>query len=120
MNFQMDVTDAGGLCVVVGLSGELDLYSAPRLRDRLDELVVEGWAIIVVDLDQLAFMDSSGISVLVNSAKRARASGGELRLVCTQARLIKLFEITGLISSFAIFATRTQAVPEVVPGPPAG
>lgn len=110
MNLQIGVTDTGGVSVIVAVNGELDLYTAPKLRECLDELILGGTAVIIVDLEEVGFMDSSGLNVLVGSLKRLRVSGGELRLVCTKARLLKLFEITGLTSSFAIFDSVAQAV----------
>lgn len=118
MNLQIEVTDAGGLSVIVAITGELDLYTAPKLRERLDELILSGRAVVVIDLEKLDFMDSSGINVLVGSLKRLRASGGELRLVCTQPRLLKLFEITGLLSSFAIYGSVATAAPSAAAGTP--
>ncbi len=118
MNLHLEVTDTGGVSVTVAISGELDLYTAPKLRERLDELILGGSAIMVLDLEKLDFMDSSGINVLVGSLRRLRACGGELRLVCTQPRLLKLFEITGLMSSFAIYDSLAEALPGAAAEPP--
>lgn len=101
---------------VVRVRGEVDVYSAPKLRERLVELVTEGLVGLVVDLDKVDFLDSTGLGVLVGGLKRARSHQGDLRLVCTQARILKIFEITGLTRVFQIFgsveaATEAQPVP---------
>jgi anti-sigma B factor antagonist len=88
---------------VLAVTGEVDVYTAPRLRERLVELVSEGKRRIVVDLEAVEFLDSTGLGVLVGGLKRVRANDGDLTLVCTQSRILKVFEITGLTAVFPIF-----------------
>jgi anti-sigma B factor antagonist len=83
----------------------VDVYSAPRLREKLVELVSEGHRQIVADLEGVDFLDSTGLGVLVGGLKRLRSHEGDLTLVCTQPRILKVFEITGLTSVFKISAT---------------
>ncbi|MBA2740302.1 MAG: STAS domain-containing protein [Nocardioidaceae bacterium] len=87
---------------VVAVGGEIDVYTAPKLREALVELVNEGRFQLVVDLEQVDFLDSTGLGVLVGGLKRVRANDGNLRVVCTQERLLKIFRITGLTKVFAI------------------
>lgn len=87
---------------VVAVTGEIDVYTAPRLRDRITDLVGTGAYRIVVDLEGVGFLDSTGLGVLVGGLKKVRAHGGSLQLVCTQERLLKIFRITGLAKVFAI------------------
>jgi anti-sigma B factor antagonist len=88
---------------VLSVRGEVDVYTAPRLREKLVELVSEGKYTIVVDLEGVDFLDSTGLGVLVGGLKRLRSHDGELTLVCTQHRILKVFEITGLTKVFSIF-----------------
>ncbi len=81
----------------------------PRLREKLVELVSEGHRQIVVDLEGVDFLDSTGLGVLVGGLKRLRSHDGDLSLVCTQARILKVFEITGLTSVFSIASTVDEA-----------
>ena len=67
----------------------------PDFRERLIELVSEGKHQIVVDLEGVDFLDSTGLGVLVGGLKRLRSHDGDLSLVCTQPRILKVFEITG-------------------------
>ncbi len=87
---------------VVAVGGEIDVYTAPKLREALVELVNEGRYQLVVDLEQVDFLDSTGLGVVVGGLKRVRANDGNLRVVCTQERLLKIFRITGLTKVFAI------------------
>ena len=96
--------------VVVSVSGELDMATAPDLRERLHALIADGQANIVIDLDAVGFLDSTALGVLVGAMKRARSAGGDVRLVCTQSRIAKVLEITRLDQAFATFVTVDAAV----------
>lgn len=95
---------------VLRASGEIDVATAPALRDRLAELHDRGATRVVVDLEDVAFVDSTGLGVLVGGLRRAREAGGDLRLVCTNHRVLKVFEATGLHEVFTIGATVDDAV----------
>src|SRR3954451_6969864 len=87
---------------IVEVGGEIDVYTAPRLREQLVDLVADGKYHLVVDMERVDFLDSTGLGVLVGGLKRVRAHDGSLRLVCTQERILKIFRITGLTKVFPI------------------
>jgi anti-sigma B factor antagonist len=87
---------------VVSVAGEIDVYTAPALREQLSELVARGKYHLVVDMEAVDFLDSTGLGVLVGGLKRVRAHEGSLELVCTQERILKVFRITGLTKVFPI------------------
>ena len=87
---------------VVEVGGEIDVYTAPRLRDTIVALVDAGQNHLVLDLEQVEFMDSTGLGVLVGGLKHVRGQEGSLALVCTQERLLKIFRITGVTKVFDI------------------
>lgn len=95
---------------VVAVGGEIDVYTAPKLRDKLTELVADGSYDLVIDLEGVEFLDSTGLGVLVGGLKKVRAHNGSLRLVCSQERLLKIFRITGLAKVFDIHATSAEAL----------
>jgi anti-sigma B factor antagonist len=99
----------GGRTVVV-VGGEIDVYTAPKLREQLVELEGLGEHRLVLDLEQVEFLDSTGLGVLVGGLKRVRAHDGSLRLVCTQERILKVFRITGLTKVFPIDGSVAEAV----------
>lgn len=109
MELGLDVTEIKGYAVLA-VRGEVDVYTAPRLRERLVELVSQGKHQIVVDLEGVDFLDSTGLGVLVGGLKRLRSHDGDLTLVCTQQRILKVFEITGLTKVFAIHDSVDDAV----------
>lgn len=98
---------------VVSASGEIDVATAPPLRDRLQALTTAGRSTVVVDLLGVTFLDSTALGVLVGALKRCRESGGDLPLVITEPRILKVFEITGLTGVFPIHSSVEEAVRSV-------
>lgn len=88
----------------ITLGGEVDVYTAPRLKDALVEQLESGCTDMVVNLDGVGFIDSSGLGVLVGALRRAKENGGSVRLVCSRENILKIFRITGLDKVFPIFA----------------
>src|SRR5712671_6968456 len=101
---------AKGGIEVIDVRGEIDMYTAPRLRELLIDLVSTGSYQLVVNLDKVGFLDSTGLGVLVGALRRVRAHDGSLDLVCTQQRILKIFRITGLTEVFGIHQTVDQAI----------
>lgn len=102
------LSDAG--LPVVAVSGEVDVYSAPALKDNLTELLQSGADTVIVDLSEVAFLDSTGLGALVEARAATTEKGGSLPLVCQHERILKLFTITGLDGVFAIHPTLDDAV----------
>jgi anti-sigma B factor antagonist len=95
---------------VLTVSGEIDIATAPSLRERLHALLAEGKHRLIVDLDDVGFLDSTALGVLVGALKRARMEDGEVRIACAQPRVLKVFEITRLDSAFDLFDSVDEAV----------
>jgi anti-sigma B factor antagonist len=94
---------------VVAVGGEIDVYSAPKLRERLITLVDSGSHHLIVDMEEVEFLDSTGLGVLVGGLKRVRAHDGWIDLVCTQGRILRIFRITGLSKVFNIYDSVADA-----------
>jgi anti-sigma B factor antagonist len=109
MQLRTDVSSLDGWTVVT-VYGELDVASAPTLRERLIDLVSGGSHLLVLDLEGLDFLDSTGLGAIISALKRARTNGGDLRLVCTQSRIRRLFEITALDKAFPLFPSLDDAI----------
>jgi anti-sigma B factor antagonist len=95
---------------VIDVAGTIDIYTAPRLRELVIDLVSTDNCQLIVNMDQVEFLDSTGLGVLVGALKRVRAHDGSLDLVCTRERILKLFRITGLTKVFGIHETVDQAI----------
>ena len=108
MELGLDTRTVDGYAVV-DVKGEIDVYTAPKLREKLIELVSEGSYNVVVNLEGVDFLDSTGLGVLVGALKRVKAHDGTLALVCTQDKILKIFKITGLTKVFPIHDSVEEA-----------
>jgi anti-sigma B factor antagonist len=111
-SFKMEDVEIDGV-PVVSAAGEIDVATAPPLRDRLQALTTSGKSTVVVDLLGVTFLDSTALGVLVGALKRCREAGGDLPLVIAEPRILKVFEITGLTGVFPIFDGVREAVGSV-------
>jgi len=87
---------------VVHLRGEVDLYNAGELRRCLEDLASSGQERVVLDLEQVDFIDSSGLGAMVRGMRRIRQAGGELVLRHPKDRTAKILEISGLRTLLAV------------------
>ncbi len=111
MELGLEVRKVGAFSVV-DVKGEIDVYTAPKLREQLVELVSQGSYRVVVSLEGVEFLDSTGLGVLVGALKRVKAHDGSLSLICTQENLLKIFKITGLTKVFPLHASIEEATSE--------
>jgi anti-sigma B factor antagonist len=81
--------------VVVTVVGEVDIATVARLRERLSALTVSGVP-LVADLDQVSFIDATGLGALAGAARDAAAQGASMYVVCSRAQTRRLFRVTGL------------------------
>ncbi len=87
----------------------MDVYTAPKLKESLVAQIESGCSNVVVDLEAVGFIDSSGLGVLVGGLRRAKERSGAIRLVCTRESILKIFRITGLDKVFPIFESIEEA-----------
>jgi anti-sigma B factor antagonist len=95
---------------VVAVRGEIDLFTAPELKQKLTDAIEGGKSRIVVDLSETTFLDSTALGVLIGAVKRLRSRDGALVIVNVDQNIAKTFEITGLDQIFTIVGTRDEAV----------
>jgi anti-sigma B factor antagonist len=95
---------------VVRVIGEIDLATAPELGARLSEIPT-GSSTVIIDMSEVSFLDSTGLSVLVTSWKRfcERDENASFRLVVTRPAINRVLEVTGLAHVFGVFATLEEA-----------
>jgi anti-anti-sigma factor len=96
--------------VVVSVTGDLDLWNAPALEQRLRRCLDEGQCWIVVDLTHAAFLDSSGLGALTNSMRRIQRKGGRLVVINTNEQMRRVFELTGLVRVLNVVPDRARAM----------
>jgi anti-sigma B factor antagonist len=98
---------------LIELGGEIDLYTAPELEERLGAIFEEGKRRVVLDLSEVTFIDASGLRVIVSALQRLRGVGGALALVCVNENVVQAFEITALDKLLPIYETRDEALAAV-------
>jgi anti-sigma B factor antagonist len=94
---------------IVAVIGEIDVATAPQLRECLHTVIAQGPTDLVLDLLGVTFLDSTALGVLVGALKRCREAGGELHVVVNDPRIMKIFEITGLDKVFPISDSMSTA-----------
>jgi anti-sigma B factor antagonist len=99
--------------VVLAVKGELDLYVAGELKDRMAEATDAGTKMLVLDLSDVTFVDSMGLGVLVGGMKRLRAAGGELHLVVSAPEVQRILEITLMDRVFPLHETLADGLDAV-------
>ncbi|PKQ17152.1 MAG: anti-sigma B factor antagonist [Actinobacteria bacterium HGW-Actinobacteria-7] len=108
MELEITSDSQGDVCTVV-IKGELDVYSAPRLKEELVARLDSGCNQLVLNMEGVGFVDSSGLGVLVSALRRARERDGGVRIICTKENILKIFRITGLDKVFPIFSDGEEA-----------
>jgi anti-sigma B factor antagonist len=109
MDFDVETSERDGVSILA-LRGEIDVYTAPQLRQAIVDLVDRGARNIVVDMGSVEFLDSTGLGVLVEGWKGLKARDGDLSIVATQEKILKIFDITGLNKAIPIHATLDEAM----------
>lgn len=107
-SLEVDVVDHD--VVVIAASGEIDRSTVPQLSDSLRRAALAGRGPVLVDLGSVSFLDTSAISVLLGALRRLKRGGRKLLLACPPGNVRRLFELTGLAATFAVFPNRQAAL----------
>ena len=116
--FGVEVTSAVGGTAVVAVQGEADLHTAQELRAAINDAIDSGATSLVVDLSEATFIDSMTLGVLLGAVKRLRSIDGHVSVVCKDANIRRIFEITLLDRVFTLYRSRETALEAEVPGAP--
>jgi len=103
------VTESSGVSTVLRVAGVLDTHGAERLLSRLDRLLDQGYRSVVLDLTDVEFCDSSGVSALVRGHARATAAAGRLRIAAASDQVRSVLELSGLNRMFGLKSTMDTA-----------
>jgi len=98
---------------VLAAMGEIHVSTAPDLSEHLSRAIADGRTRLVLDLSEVEFIDSTGLSVLLAGLRRLTRRDGALALVCSNPTVLRLFEITKLDSTFKIVGSRAEALASV-------
>jgi anti-sigma B factor antagonist len=110
MDFAVSAEPHGDGIAVVKVQGEVDVYTAPKLREEIHRRLDQGDNRIVVDLTNVAYMDSSGLGVLIGALKRSREENGDLIVASPNPRISRILDVTGLSRIFNVHDDMNGAV----------
>lgn len=110
MNLKVSPRSVQDNVQALDLEGEVDVYTAPLLRQEIMEQVDGGTRHLLVNLEKVEYLDSTGLGILIGGVKRAKEQGGSLKLVGPSARITRIFEITGLNKIFDVYASEAEAL----------
>ena len=95
---------------IVSVSGEVDLLTAPVLRERMTASIESNGGDVVLDLSGVTFLDSSGLGVILGAHRRLRERDGTLQIVATAPAVLKILTLTGLDKVFDVFDSVEDAL----------
>jgi anti-sigma B factor antagonist len=99
-----------GDVVIFDIKGEIDLYNAPAIKEKIKDEINKGKVNIIINLDKVSYIDSSGIGVLISSLSNLKKVGGAMKLINVYASVRKVFELTKLTSFFEIYDSEADAL----------
>jgi len=105
---------------IIRVRGEIHVSTAPEFAQRLSAAIDSGKTAMVLDMSGVEFIDSTGLSVLLNGLRLVNQMHGRMAIVCANPTVLRLFQITSLDDTFDIFADRATATAHVLQEPPAG
>ena len=109
MNFKISTHSTENEIPLIELEGEVDVYTAPQLKQQMLSFLDSGAKEMVIDLTKVDYLDSTALGVLIGGLKRIRERDGNLALICPNQRVRRVFEITGLDKIFNIFSSEVEA-----------
>jgi anti-sigma B factor antagonist len=115
--FRATVAEIGNRIALLSVSGELDLYVEPELREALEAAELLGLPTVVVDLSGVTFMDSTACGILVAEAKKRDRDGQGLVLVSNGARTTRVLEVAGIDQVVPVLPTLHAAFQALLPEP---
>jgi len=114
VDIKVNIREAKGDSYIVDLNGEIDVYTSPKVKDAVGDLIDKGHYNLIINLEKVRYIDSTGLGVLIGGLKRVREHGGTVNLVCTNPQIKKIFDITGLVKIFGIFDDEDAAMKALV------
>lgn len=92
------------------LTGEIDVYTSPKIKEGITELIEKGVYNLIISLEGVRYIDSTGLGVLIGALKKVREHNGTIGIVCNNPQIKKIFSITGLVKIFGIYRDEQEAL----------
>lgn len=96
---------------VISLNGEVDIYTYPKLSEALDKVIKDGSPSMILNLEKVNYMDSTGLGAIAAGANKLSQIGGHMNIICTQPQVKKIFKVSGLMKkNLSIFDEKDEAL----------
>lgn len=118
MDIRVDTRQLEDNISVIDVQGEIDVYTSSWVKEAVNDFIQRGNYHIVINLEQVRYIDSTGLGVLIGALKRVHEHEGSISLICTNPHIRKIFNITGLVKIFPIYKSEEEAVKALKSGQP--
>ena len=113
MGFSVEIEEKNQI-PIVHISGEIDVYTCPELRSKLIEIIDTGKKNLILDLENIQYIDSTGLGTIAYTARTLEANSGNVLVVCTKHQIKKIFEVSGLEKkNIKLFDNESEALKEL-------
>jgi anti-sigma B factor antagonist len=116
LGFEIRTAQLSPSIYVVSVTGEIDAFTSPSLEQELDWVLRDGASNVVVDLGEVAFIDSTALRVLLRALPKFSRRGGKLVLATADSRVLRTLEITGLDRKFKVERRLAEAITQLANG----
>lgn len=113
LSFKIETKNIQDNFPAIILEGEVDVYTAPQLKQHLIAMLESGSKKVLIDLTSVDYLDSTALGVLIGGLKRMKEIGGNMILICPSPRIHRVFEITGLDKIFLIYQSEADALQDM-------
>ena len=110
MNVKTYTKQINNEVIGINIEGEIDVYTSPKVKEALNDLIQKENYNIVVNLEEVTYIDSTGLGVLIGGLKKVKENNGYIKLICTNPQIKKIFDITGLVKIFGIYDNENDAL----------
>jgi len=100
----------------VEVHGEIDVYTSSKVKEKIGELIEKGIYILIINLEEVRYIDSTGLGVLIGALKKVKEHDGNIGLICTNPQIRKIFNITGLVKIFGLYKSEEEALGKISQG----
>src|SRR5438552_17417243 len=113
MDIKVNVKELSNNVSLAEIQGEIDVYTSPKVKEALTELIEKGKYNLVIGLEEVRYIDSTGLGVLIGTLKKVREHNGTIAIICNNPQIKKIFNITGLVKIFGIYKNEEEALKNI-------
>jgi len=113
LNLKIEIREEN-LIPIMELDGEVDVYTYPQLNESINKVINDNKHHIIINLEKVKYIDSTGLGVLASSANKVAPKNGVLHVICTQPQIKKIFIVSGLLEkNFKLYDNEAEAIAAV-------